>query len=134
MSKRYEFALHPTSTLLEASSIADGTYDFELGPGGVINHTNSGLSNLVNYFYFVDVSGNPVAASAGTVDITCSPDGKKTWLTMRSGSFDASMALNTDLNRPNGISQITHARVTLTSIAGAGIVGFTGEFIQTQGI
>ena len=134
MAKRYEFALHPTSNLLEASSIADGNYDFKLGGGGVTGYVASPLNNLVNYFYFVDISGNPIAATSGTVDITGSPDGGKTWLTMRNGSFDAAMALNTDLNRPNGISQITHARITLTSIVGAGIVGFTSEFIQTQGI
>jgi hypothetical protein len=129
MAKRYDFALFPSSTPLYNQGVADGEYIYKLDGG-----EDAPLQNILNIFYFIDADDNLVPATGGQVEVTGSPDGGVTWLTMNEGSFDAVDSESPTRIRPSGIAQLTHARVTLSGIAGAGITGFFGEFIQTSGL
>ena len=111
-----------------------GTVNTLPGPPEINGGDDAALQNILNYFYFVDVSGVLAPATTGSIDITGSPDDLATFLTMSSGSFNANKADDPSRARPSGITQLTHVRVSLTNIGGAGIVGFIGNFIQTQGI
>ena len=130
MPKRSDFALFPNNTFLDSEgSVADGNYDFPL-----IGGEDAAVQNFLNYFYFVDVSGVLAPATTGSITILGSPDNKVTWLSMAAGTFNANKAEDPDRARPSGISKLTHVRISLTNIGGAGIDSFIGEFIQTQGI
>ena len=122
-------ALMALPTPIKTGSIADNDYIFELIAGN-----NAPVTNICNYFYFVDSSGDVVTATGGTVVIVGSPDGQKTWLTMPNGSFDADQAAVESRERPAGVSSLTHIKVTLDSVVAATAVGAVGEFIQTAGI
>lgn len=97
-------------TLLTSDSVADSSYTFELNGGAPRN-------NLLEYFYFVDGSGDPVAATGGTVDITFSPI-LPLYQDITNGSFLAAIALDSDWPKPNGYGKAVSIRINLTGITG----------------
>jgi len=122
-------ALMALPTTIKLDAITDADYDIELTTG-----SNAPVTNICNYFYFIDSAGALKAATAGTVVIKGSPDGGATWLTMPNGSWDAADSELETRERPAGVAKLTHIRITLASVAGTGVVGAKGEFIQTAGI
>lgn len=129
MKGPYARALMALPTPIKITGIADDDYVIELANGD-----NAPVTNICNYFYFVDVNGDVVTATGGTVVIKGSPDNQKTWLTMPNGSFDAADANLETRERPAGVASLTHIQITLGSVVAAGATGAVGEFIQTAGI
>lgn len=111
-------------TSLEANSVADGDYIIEsnidaLGP----------RNNIIDYFYFVDGAGDPIAATGGTVVITLSP-ANDVYQTIPEGSFNAVDALTESRTKPNGFGKVSKVKVTLLGITGPP-VGFKGLLSQS---
>lgn len=100
-----------SETALVSEVVADGSYDFELGPV-------SPRSNLMEYFFFVDSNGDPVDATTGTVSITFSPI-LPLFQKITNGDFLASMARDPCWPKPNGFGKALSVRITLLGITGA---------------
>lgn len=103
-----------------SDTVADGNYDFNVGPGGPLN-------NIVDYFYFVNASGDQVDATDGTVTISLS-SGADIFQSVSEGVFQADVARSADRAKPNGIGTAEILRINLSGIMGAS--GF--QLLYTQ--
>jgi hypothetical protein len=113
-----------TEILLESDTIADGDYDFLAKPFG-------SRVNIIDYFAFVDSSGDPIEATGGTVTITIS-SGYGVFQTINDGSFNATSARTASRTKPNGYGRGETVRVSLSGIAGAGVAGFRSMLSQSN--
>lgn len=91
---------------------ADGTYDT-----GYMSrdHREMFLSSIT----FYDAGGAVVTPSAGTVNVTLSPDGKTSFLTIKNGAFNAADAYLPTRGMPNALGQAEYGRITLAGVTGA---------------
>lgn len=94
--------------LFSSDVVADGDYDFDLTPFGPRN-------NVVEYFTFVDGSGDQVDAGAGTVVIQIS-SGEDIFQDIVDGSFNANLARSASRTKPNGYGRAEKIRVTLAGV------------------
>ena len=102
--------------------VLTGPFEFELNALAPRN-------NLVDYFYFVDAEGAPVAATAGTVTVTLSPL-LPLYQNIADGTFDATTATDGNWLKPNGFGKAVSVRITLSGIAGPP-VGFRAHITQS---
>jgi len=101
-----------------------GSFEFDL-------NVHAPRNNIVEYFYFIDMNGELIEATAGNVDITMAAD-SPIFNTLHDGSFKAKNAAYPDRTKPSGYGMASKVRITLSGIAGSGIVGFS--FLVTQNI
>lgn len=125
MAGAYTSRLVPESFSLSSNSIADGNYDFILS-----NDSDPRPNNVVEYFYFINASGQPVAATAGTVTILASSDDGVTFQSLVNNSFEASAALTEDRTKPSGRGRATHIRIKLSGVTASGATGFKSLLTQ----
>ena len=121
----YTSRLVPQSFDIEHDSIVNGNYDFPLS-----DEKNPSPVNILEYFYFVDVGGNIIEATAGTVTVLCSPDNGDTYQTLNNNVFDATDATLESRTKPSGRGKATHLRIVLSGIVAAGAVGFSTYLTQ----
>lgn len=93
-------------------AVSDGSYDSEYMSR---DYREAFLSSIT----FYDVAGNPVAPSTGTVTITLSPDGKKSFLTIKNGTFNAADAYLPSRGMPNALGMAEYGRIVLSGVTGA---------------
>lgn len=117
--------LVPNHFKLESASIVDANYDFPLS-----NDFSPRSTNIVEYFYFVDIAGTVAPATAGNVAIVGSPDGGITWQTLNDASFNAAASELPTRVKPSGRGRVTHLRITLSGVVAAGAVGFSSLLTQ----
>lgn len=98
-----------------------GPFEFEL-------NGSSPRNNLLDYFFFCDSSGSPIAATSGTVTVHLSPTAG-IWHEIADGTFDASTALATNWVKPNGYGKAVRLRLTFDLLEGP-IVGFKALITQ----
>lgn len=106
---------------IESDSVV-GSFEFELNGLAPRN-------NLLDYFYFVDGSGDPVDATAGLVTIELSPI-LPIYQSVDLGVFDAANARSDSWCKPNGFGKAISIKITLTDVAGPP-VGFRALMTQS---
>lgn len=95
-------------TQIKINTVANGSYNYPL------NATEPLPVNVVEYITFTP------AATAGTVTIQLSPDNGNTWDDMAvNGTVNAADTSSTSRLKPSGRGLATHARITLSGVAGA---------------
>lgn len=108
---------------LNSDTVTDGDYDFPTDHGAP-------RTNIIDYFYFVDGSGNLVAPTAGTVVISFNPVANEDlYGPAQNGSFNAVDAASPIRAMPSGVGRITNVRVTLSGVTGA--AGFRAMLSQS---
>jgi len=86
-------------------------------------------NNQVEYFYFVNSSGNKVSPTAGSVTITMS-SGEDIYNTISDGTFNAADAMSENRPKPNAHGKVAKAKITFTNVSGNGVAGFRGLIAQ----
>lgn len=115
----------PQSEEYESSTVANGDYNFTtVAPSLPIN--------IIDYFNFVDASGNLVAPTAGSVTITAD-SGNGIFQEFEDNTFSASDANSTTRAKPSGRGRAETIRVSLSgTVAGNNVAGF--KFLLTQSL
>lgn len=108
-------------TPLTSDSVV-GAFEFDL-------NEHAPRNNLMDYFYFVDGSGDLVTGVTGDVEVTLSPVAG-IFQTIQNGTFTALSVDDASWPKPNGYGKAIQVRVSLTNISGA--VGFRASV--TQGV
>lgn len=111
--------LVPEQFEILSASIADNDYVFPLS-----DDTAPRSTNILEYFYFVDNTGDIVVATAGTIKVLASPDNNATYQTLHDSAFDAVDATLPSRTKPSGRGRATHIKFTLAGIVATGAVGF----------
>ena len=106
-------------------SVIDGDVTWDL-------NAHAPRNNVVEYFHFIDGSGDPIEPTAGTVTITMS-SGSAVYQTIQDGSFAATSATSPSRTKPNGYGKADGIKVTLSGVTGAGVVGFAVSVTQSEG-
>ncbi len=109
-------------TQIESDSIVDGNQDFDLNPA-------AGRNLVVEYFHFVNASGDIIDVTAGTVTLTVS-SGADIFQTLLDNQFNAADARSSSRRKPSGYGLGEKLRVTLSSIAGNSVAGFKALITQ----
>lgn len=114
-----------SSTLVETALAAEsviGSFEFALDG-------NAPRNNILDYFFFVDGTGTPVDATAGTVTLQLSPT-LPLYQDVADGTFNAITARDADWIKPNGFGKAISAKITFVGITGTP-TGFRGLITQT---
>ena len=128
MSNAYTSRLIPEPTLYTSPDVTEEVYVFALD-----KQNSPRTTNIVEYFYFIDMQGIPVAATAGEILIQGSSDNGVTYQDFQEGLFEASTSLSPSRLKTSGIGKCTHCKITLNGVVTAG-VSFTMLFNQITGV
>ena len=127
--------LRAVETLISSDDVSTSPQTFDLLGG------TAGRSLLVDYFYFVDVTGAPVDPTGGTVTITFSAGPRQNetqddptlpdlFVSVDNGTFPALDARNVTRDKPGGYGKAVRMQVELTGITGAA-TGFRALISQS---
>jgi hypothetical protein len=119
---KYTANLVPHIFEVSSDTVTSGDYDFDVGK------LHDPLPFFLDGFYFVDGSGDPVGASAGTVTVQVSSDGVL-WRDVVDGEFPAT-TLPSEITPPSGVAPVVKLRITLASVTGAS--GFKANFVKGE--
>lgn len=108
-------------TDIVGNSVAAANYDFEVSAA-------AGKNNVIEYFYFVDVNGDQVEATGGSVEIQFS-SGANIFQTIDQGSFTVENARLGSRGKSNGYGRVEVVRVIITGTV-LGATGFRALFTQ----
>jgi len=119
---KYTSNLIPHMWSVVSDTVADGNYDFNVGK------MSDPLNLFLDEFRFVDSSGSPVVAGAGTVSVQVSSDGTF-WRQLNDGGFAATIDTASEAyTPPSGLAAVTKLRIVLSGVAGA--AGFKANFVR----
>lgn len=120
----YNKDLHGSVEHAFESSVIDGAVTWNL-------NAHAPRNNVVEYFHFIDSSGDPIEPTAGSVTITMS-SGSAVYQTISEGSFLAVDATSPSRTKPNGFGKADNIKVTLSGVTGTGVVGFATFVTQSE--
>lgn len=115
--------IRPQTQVFVSTAITDGNYNFNTSAADL-------PINVVDYFNFVDASGNLVDATSGSVTITAD-SGNGVFQGMNDSTFDAANADDPSRTKPSGRGRIEVLRVNLSGVVATNATGFQIALTQS---